>query len=296
MKRLAIVFNPCAGLRRANKYIPQIVKLYESKGFETSLFETRKRGDGVNIVKEQAEKADIIVCVGGDGTLNEVITGMIDSGMNKPIGYIPSGSTNDFANSLNLSRDIMTAAKDIMEGKPCEFDIGRFNTKYFNYIASCGAFTRASYSTPQPKKNAIGHLAYILEGMKEIPNIHPVHLCVETNGKNFEGDYIFAAVCNSTSVGGILSLNENIVDMSDGKFELMLIKMPLNIAQLGQIVLALKNQDYDCEMIDFCSSDRFRIQSSSELDWTLDGEHGKGNKTIEIETLHNAVSLIVNER
>lgn len=296
MKKAAIVFNPCAGLKRANKYLPEIVDMYEGYGYKSFIYETNKRGDGAVLVKEHAHKADIIVCIGGDGTLNEVISGMIDSDVSKPIGYIPSGSTNDFANSLKLSRDILTAARDIMEGKPREYDIGRFNTKYFNYIASCGAFTRASYSTPQPKKNAIGHLAYILEGMKEIPNIHPVHLCVETNGKTYEDDYIFAAICNSTSVGGILSLDENIVDMSDGKFELMLIKMPVNLVQLGQIVLALKNQHYDCEMIDFCSSDKFRIQSSSRVDWTLDGEYGKGNEIVEVENLHNAVSLIVNER
>lgn len=296
MKDLAIVFNPCAGLKRANKYLPEIIRMYEDRGYEISLYKTGKCGDGKFIVKEHASKADIIICIGGDGTLNEVISGMIDSGAEKPIGYIPAGSTNDFANSLKLSRDIMTAAKDILDGEPREYDVGCFNGKYFNYIASCGAFTKASYLTPQPKKNTIGHLAYILEGMKEIPNIHPVHLNVEANGRTYEDDYIFAAICNSTSVGGILTLNADIVNMSDGKFELMLIKTPVNITQLGQIVIALKNQDYDCDMIDFCSSDKFIIQSSRKVDWTLDGEYGKGNEKVEIENLHNAIKLIVNER
>jgi len=296
MKKAAIVFNPCAGLKRANRYINDISQLFRQYGYENDVYITEKSGDGRELTKEYAKEADIIVCIGGDGTLNEVISGMLETGVKRPIGYIPAGSTNDFANSLKLSRDIMKAAKDIMEGKPQAFDVGWFNGRYFTYIASCGIFTKASYSTPQPKKNAIGHLAYVLEGLKEIPYIHPVHLRVEANGKIYEDDYLFAGICNSTSVGGILTLDVRKVDMRDGMFELILVRNPANIAQLGQIIIALKNQDYNNEMINFCSAESFLIHSSESIDWTLDGEYKKGSDIIEIRNLNKAVEIIVNER
>ncbi|NLM74662.1 MAG: YegS/Rv2252/BmrU family lipid kinase [Clostridiaceae bacterium] len=296
MKKAAIVFNPCAGLKRANKYIGDIQELFKKYGYENNVYLTEKSGDGTKLTKEHAQDVDIVVCIGGDGTLNEVISGMLETGVKKPIGYIPAGSTNDFASSLKLARDIMKAARDIMEGKPQKFDVGCFNGRYFSYIASCGVFTKASYSTPQPRKNIFGHLAYVLEGIKEIPHIQPVHLRVEANGQIYEDNYLFAGVCNSTSVGGILTLDSKKVNMNDGKFELILIKTPGNIAQLGQIIIALKNQDYETEMIEFCSAESFIVHSSEKTDWTLDGEYSKGSDIIEIKNLHNAVEIIVNER
>lgn len=295
MKRVLIILNPCAGTKQANKYFVDIIDIFCRAGYETVAATTEKRGDGTAFARSRAKDFDLIVCIGGDGTFNEVIAGVIESGVDVPIGYIPAGSTNDFANSLSLSKNVVQAARDIVGGVPRSLDIGCFNGRYFSYVASFGAFTRASYEAPQSIKNALGHLAYILEGIKDIPSIRPEKIRLKMEQGVYGGDYLFGAVSNSTSVGGILTLSDELVDMNDGMFEVLLIKSPSNILELNQILLALTKQNYQSPMISFFNSSEVEITADPSMPWTLDGEYQEGSEAITIKNLHGAIKLMVPE-
>lgn len=239
-------------------------------------------------------QVDLITCIGGDGTFNEVVSGLVHSGAKGArSGYIPAGSTNDFANSLHLSKNIVQAARDIVLGNPVAFDIGSFNGRGFSYVASFGAFTKASYETPQNVKNALGHLAYILEGINSIASIRAEHMVIEADGMTYEDDYIFGAISNSTSIAGILTLKPELVDMSDGMFELLLIKAPQDLIELAEIVRMLTTQNYESDMLTFVNASEFLIHANAETSWTLDGEYQEGCEEIKVENLHHAINLMM---
>ena len=187
----------------------------------------------------------------------------------------------------------MKAAKMTVTGTPRNIDMGDFNGRYFSYIASFGAFTKASYATPQNVKNALGHLAYILEGMKELTSIQPYHVRFETDGEIFEEDYIFGAISNSTSVGGILTLNPDVVDMNDGLFEILLVKSPKNLIELNECIAAITSQNYDNKMITFRNASRVEIFADPEMQWTLDGEHQSGCDKITVKNIHDALKIML---
>lgn len=294
MKKLLLIMNPNAGTKRANKYLTDILLLFAKHGYESYVRLTQAKGDGYEYAKTCPSDAELIVCIGGDGTFNETIGGMLDSGIKIPVGYIPAGSTNDFGNGLGLSKRIMKAAEDIMTGTVKVIDIGKFNDRYFSYTASFGVFTKVSYNTSQTTKNTLGHMAYLLEGIKELSSIRSEHIKLKVNGELIEDDYIFGAICNSTSLGGVLTLSSDVVDLSDGLFEILLIKMPKNIIELNSIVLALNSKEYSStNMIRFLSATSAQIEADKDLAWTLDGEYMEGSTVISMENIHNAVSLIV---
>ena len=294
MKRLLMIMNPAAGTKKANPHLSEILSIFSQAGYECVVWMTQKRGDATELTARYAADTDLIVCVGGDGSFNEVVTGAVNAGISTPIGYIPAGSTNDFAASLGLSRNVVQAAQDIVAGRPRPFDVGRFRDRCFTYVASFGAFTRTSYATSQSVKNALGHLAYILGGIKELSSLHRYHVATELDGeKKLEGDYIFGAVSNSTSVGGILTLDPEIVDMNDGQFELLLVKYPENPAELAAMVIALTSQNYESHFLIFRTARKLEVEASPDMDWTLDGEFAKGCSELVIENLHSAISVVV---
>ncbi|MDD5922664.1 MAG: YegS/Rv2252/BmrU family lipid kinase, partial [Eubacteriales bacterium] len=215
MKRLLMIINPKAGTKQAERYLADICGVFCEAGYETIVAVTTKRGDGTVIARERAKDADLVVAVGGDGTFNEVVAGVLESGAGKTIGYIPAGTTNDFAAGLGLSTNLVEAAKDIVNGEETELDIGSFNGRYFSYVASFGAFTNTSYEVPQSLKNLFGHMAYILQGATDILKIKSYRVELRNEEGVYGANYIFGAICNSTSMGGILSLDKNVVDMSD---------------------------------------------------------------------------------
>ena len=292
MRKLLFLVNPNAGQRRVNKSLTDIIGIFNEGGYEVTVFLTNGPGNGTQIVQERAADYDLVVCAGGDGTLNETITGVLRAGADCPVGYIPCGSTNDFASTLKLSTDVVQAAKDIMEGAPVEYDVGRWGDRYFVYIASFGAFTRVSYSTPQNLKNALGHLAYVLSGIQELPQIRNIPMALELDGQVLDGEYLFGAVSNSTSVGGVFTLDASQVDLRDGKFEVILVRMPRDMAELTQCATALQNHTYDCAAITFRSASRLRVHQDPALLWTLDGERAEGADVVEIENLHRAIRLV----
>ena len=293
MKKLLFVMNPFAGQRKANKFLPEIISLFNRAGYETNVYMTGGPGDAIKMVQMRANESDLVVCCGGDGTFNETVTGIIQSGADVPVGYIPAGSTNDFASSLKIPGSPMQAVQHILEGQPITYDVGRFGNRYFTYVASFGAFTRTSYATPQSIKNALGHTAYVLEGINELSQIRKVHVRMELEDEVLEDDYLFGAISNSTSVGGILTLNPSQVDLGDGLFEILLVRAPKNLTELPECILALQTQDYsNCGMITFRSASRIKVFAPDDVPWTLDGEREDGHDEVMVENLHHAIRLM----
>ena len=296
MKKALVILNPQAGTKQANKYFVEILQVFHQGGYETTVAITQKSGDGTEIVMEKGMHYDLIVAIGGDGTFNEVMDGVLRSRLDVKIGYIPAGSTNDFGSSLGLTKDVVASAQSIVDGAIHHLDVGSFNGRHFSYVASFGAFTQTSYNAPQNLKNTLGHLAYVLEGIKDIPSIKPLKLTVHSEYETYEGEYLFGAICNSTSVAGILTLSEKVVDMTDGKFEVMLIKKPTNVLELNQMVLALATQNLtNSPMITFFSTASVEITADPDMPWTLDGEYQEGCEHIKIQNLHGAIKVCLND-
>ena len=293
MKKLLFVMNPYAGVRKAAKSLTDILAVFNRAEYEVVTYMTDGTGDAYRMVREYAKGMDLVVCCGGDGTLNETVSGMLDAGLDIPIGYIPAGSTNDFASSLKLSLNPVQAAKDIMEGKPVPYDVGKFGDRYFAYVASFGAFTRVSYNTPQYVKNALGHTAYLLSSISELSQLRKLHVRMDLDNEIIEDDFLFGAISNSTSVGGILTLAPDQVDMGDGLFEVLLVRAPKSLVELSECIIAVQNQKYnDCAMITFCSSHNVKVYADENMAWTLDGEKFDGQREIRVQNLHQAVRLV----
>ncbi len=293
MKKILIIINPKAGKEEGSRNLAYIIDVFCRRGYRVAVETTAARGDGTEIAKREAGNFDTLVAIGGDGTFNEVVEGVLLSGKDIPIGYIPAGTTNDFGASLGIPSDMVKAAEKIAEEKVRVIDIGSFNGRYFSYVASFGAFTKASYETPQSAKNALGHLAYILEGIKDIPSIRAERLSFKTEDREYSGKYLFGAVSNSTSIGGILTLPDDEVDMGDGKFEVLLVKAPSNLIELNQIILAITTRDFKSSHLEFFSASEITVEADPEMPWTLDGEYQAGSDVIHIENVHKAVKILL---
>ena len=292
MKKMLFVMNPYSGTRRANKYLVDIIDLFNRANYEVMVHMTQGQGDATKVVAAKAHEMDLIVCCGGDGTFNETISGMLSVGADVPLGYIPAGSTNDFATSLKLSGNVMQAAQDILDGQPVTYDVGKFGNRYFSYVASFGAFTKASYATPQSIKNALGHTAYLLEGISELSQIKNEHVRLEIDGQVVEDDFLFGAISNSTSVGGILTLSPEVVDLADGQMEILLVRAARSLAEIAECIQAVQTQKYNCAMITFRSAKKVRVFADPDMPWTLDGEREEGHAQVDVENVHHAIRLM----
>lgn len=295
-KRLLFIINPNAGMRRKESPLSELIMTFSDYDYETIVCFTKKQGDATLIVEEHANhEIDLIICMGGDGTLNETFAGANNINWNRPIGYIPAGSTNDFASSLGLPSDPIEVAKLIMEGKPRLMDIGEFNGRKFVYTAACGIFTKISYETPQKVKNRLGHFAYLLEGVKDFTQLHSIHMKISTDsGELYEDDYLMVALCNTFSLGGVMSLDEGNVEFDDGLFELLMISMPRDIMQLNSIVMALYEQSYteNSGLVRIVKVKSAEIDFPASEDWSLDGERGEGQIHNTFKVIPSAINLI----
>lgn len=297
MKKMLFIMNPYAGKRRANKYLADILEMFNRADYLVTVHMTAGPGDATGVVQALAPGMDIVVCCGGDGTFNETVAGLLKANVDIPVGYIPAGSTNDFAASLHLPTEPLEAAQEIVEGVPVSYDAGSFCGRFFSYVASFGAFTRTSYTTPQSIKNALGHTAYVLSGISELSQIRPEHIRMEINGEVVEDDFLFGAICNSTSVGGILTLDPKQVDMADGKLEVLLVRSPQSLLELTECIAAVQSQQYNnCEMITFRSGSKIEITADPEMPWTLDGEREDGHEHIIVVNKHLAYRLVQKPR
>jgi YegS/Rv2252/BmrU family lipid kinase len=294
MKKVLLIVNPVAGKMKAKTTLVDVLTELQKGGMCVTVQLTEHRGHAREMAFSAKENGyEMIICFGGDGTVNETISGIMDSGSDLPLGYIPAGSTNDFATSMKLSAVPKNAARAIAEGTEQRIDIGCFGGQnYFSYVAAFGVFTATSYNVPQDLKNLFGHLAYVLGSVKEIGNIRSYHAKIETDNAVIEDDYLFCAVANSTSVAGIVKLKEELVDMSDGLFEVGLIKNPKTIGELNKIINSLTTSNFSNGGVEFYKASKVTVTANEDLDWTLDGEHSNVGKTVVIENIKRAIRFV----
>lgn len=288
---MLFVFNPKAGKGKIKTHLLDIVDIFSSHDYEIIIRSTQAPRDAYEKAKEYANSVDMIVCSGGDGTLDEVVTGIMEAESSVPIGYIPAGSTNDFANSLFMPKNMTKVAEMIMEEELYHCDIGRFNQKTFAYVAAFGLFTDVSYETDQDLKNVLGHVAYVLEGVKRLFDIKSYHMKITSDEVQAEDDFIVGMITNSRSVGGFKNLTGKNVDMNDGLFEVTLIVHPKNPLQLQEIITALVMAEDNTDLIYSFKTKKLTIESDEEVPWTLDGEFGGDHSYVDIENRHKALNL-----
>lgn len=293
MKKLLFVYNPYSGQGLIKNHLSDIVDIMVKAGFEVTVYPTQSKADAETKIAENASGYDRIVCSGGDGTLDEVVTGLMRASLKIPVGYIPAGSTNDFGNSLGIDKQMLNAARVAAGDNIFPCDVGRFNDDYFVYVAAFGLFTEVSYTTSQELKNAIGHVAYILEGAKQLVDIPSYRMQVEHDGKVKYDEFIYGMVTNSTYVGGVEGITGTDVSLNDELFEVTLVKMPKNPIELSEIIGFFANFNKDTEMVYSFHTRDIKFTSSEKVPWTLDGEFGGKCDVVEIENLHNAMEILV---
>lgn len=291
-KKLLFIYNPKAGKGQIRNNLFDIVDVFVKAGYEVTVRPTQYAGEAVEIAAGRTAKYDLVVCSGGDGTLDEVVTGIMKSVRRRPIGYIPAGSTNDFANSLHIPKSMKQAAEIAVNGRLFACDVGSFNDNTFVYIAAFGLFTEVSYETSQEVKNVLGHMAYLLEGMKKLTAIKSYHLRVTTQDTVIEDDFLYGMITNSISVGGFKGITGKFVDLSDGVFEVTLVKRPKNLEDLNQILGALTMRDIDAAQM-YCFKTSWLKIESEEVAWTLDGEFGGRHTEVIIENQKQALHIMV---
>ena len=289
-KKLLFIVNPIAGQRKAEKQLGGILEIFCAAGYLPTVFMTKYSGHATEIAQALGADYDLVVCAGGDGTLNETITGLLNAGARLPIAYLPCGTTNDLGSTLGLSRDILEAARDAVGNSMRELDIGLFNYRHFVYTASFGAFTKTSYATPQAMKNTLGHLAYVLEGVKDVWSIKAVKAKIRTDAGDFEGEYLFGSVTNSTSLAGILTIDKSVVKLDDGLFELMLVEKPQNAMEYSKLLNQVLAKRFD-DKLRLYKVSRVEIETEEDIDWTLDGEQAVGKRRFVIQNLAGAVRI-----
>lgn len=293
VKTLLFIVNPRAGRARSAAALFEAVAHFSEEGYLVSVRATKGHQDATQIVLDVGQNFDRIVCFGGDGTLNEVTAGILQLDAPPPLGYIPGGSTNDFAASLGLPDNPLQCARRITASRSKRLDVGSFNGRPFVYVASFGAFTKASYAAPQSIKNELGHLAYILEGVKDISTLRPYRATITTEDEVFDGKFLFGAITNSTSVGGLMKLQNNYVILDDGEFEMLLIPTPRNATELQALIRSLVLQDFTSGGVIFRHVSHVTVQTPEAFPWTLDGEYGSGAERIEIRNMPRKLEFLL---
>ncbi len=296
-KKLLFIVNPRAGRTKSRAPLFDAVSIFSEHGFHVRVMETKRHGDAAEIAASLGTAYDLVVCHGGDGTLNETVNGVmrIEKGKRPRVSYLPGGSTNDFAASLSIPSDPVQAAQNAMRLQPRDLDVGVFNHRNFVYVASFGAFTRTAYRVEQNIKNMFGHFAYLLEGVRDIETLRPYHMKIITDsGEVFDGEYLFGAVSNSTSIAGLMKLSSKAVDLSDGRFELLLVPVPKTPQALQKLIQAVAYQDYESsEGLIFRHVRSVTAETQESIPWTLDGEYAPGEERIEIHIEDNGIQMML---
>lgn len=295
-QRLLFLVNPHAGKSEIRSKTLDVADLFVRGGWEVTLHPTQRTMEIPAVIMEEAKNYQMIVCCGGDGTLNETVSGLLAAGAapdeRPPLGYIPAGTVNDFATSLGISKNIMQAARTIVSGAPFICDVGSFNDRFFTYIAAFGAFTDVSYQTPQQSKNLLGRAAYILEGIKRLPGITAYHLIIRREDVRIEDDFIFGMVTNSTSVGGFRTGDRFAVSMNDGILEAVFIRNPRSVAEMHKLINAVLRQELDSPFIVKMRAKELHVSAACQLPWTLDGEYGGAVTEAEIRVCPGAIQVL----
>jgi len=287
-----VVFNYASGKGKCQEIAPVVKRILYEEGIDYTVFETVDKETDIKTIRENINKNHFLICAGGDGTVNEVLNAVVAEDSHTPVGYIPCGSTNDFAANYSLTSDPKQAMERILHMHKREIDVGCLNGSCFCYVSAAGAFSEVSYATSRQKKNMLGKAAYILEGAKSIPKIKSISLRAETNGEVFEGNYLICTFSNSSRIGGIFKFSDGMVDYSDGKMELALIEDPMNPAEFIILLGDLMRGNYQNKYIHVIRTDHVKITSEQPISWSLDGEFGGSFNETEISTLGHRFSLL----
>ena len=294
MQKMLLFVNPAAGREEMRNALMETISKFTAAGYEVTCHPTQKPQDISEVIRDRGWDFDIIVACGGDGTLNETVTGLMHLNKKpKPLlGYIPTGTVNDFATSLHIPKTIPEAVDNIINGVPFPVDMGGFNDRYFTYVAAFGAFTKVSYSTPHASKQALGRAAYLLEGVRSLGDIHPIHVVAETEDAKIEDDVILGMVTNATSVGGFKALDDGIVKMDDGLNELVLVRAPKDLLGFNAIVSAILRRDFSQEHFRVFQSGYVTMEFDKPVAWTLDGEYGGETTKADIININTPLRIM----
>ncbi|MBQ4094724.1 MAG: YegS/Rv2252/BmrU family lipid kinase [Oscillospiraceae bacterium] len=279
-RRLMLVVNPAAGRRMAERNLAAVCRILLQQGWIVSTFVTGARGEAARLVQQHAAQYDRIVCMGGDGTLNETVTGLLQAGLDIPVGFIPCGSTNDFASVHGLSADMKTAAAAAAGDSISRIDVASFNESYFTFHAAFGWLANVVNTTPQDAKNLLGYVTYVLHGIADISSLKAVTARFTADGRQYEGDYIYGGVLSTLSLGGnIVSFPRDIVSTNDGMFEVFLIRMPKDLLELGELLHLLGTGVLQSRYTEFFRVSEMQVEAAENMNWSLDGEayRGEGN-------------------
>lgn len=294
--KVLVIINPRSGRLRVRSQLFDIASCFSENGCETTVFTTRAKGDAERYAAAMADRFDIVVCRGGDGTLNEVVNGIMRAKEKKPIGFLPAGTSNDFAHTLGIPDQGKKAVLAIVNGSPVLHDIGIFNNeRCVNYTASFGLFTKSSYSTPQPAKNLLGYGAYLSVAVKELSQIKTHRLKVTCDGEVFEGDYVFGSVTNALAVGGFIHYKKEEVDFNDGIFEMVLVKKPDNIRQWYDALKGAYKGNFDDRFVTLIRGREFKFESDQAISWSLDGEYGGEHRLSTFKVIQSGIEIIRKE-
>lgn len=294
-KKLLFIFNPSSGKSRIKSQLWKVVDILVKGEYDVTVYPTQKRYDAHDIIIERSKDFDLIVVGGGDGTLSEAVQGTVEMPEEERVtlGYIPSGSTNDFGASLSIPFNIPQAAQNIVDGVTKPIDCGLFNGKPYLYISAFGAFTDVSYETPQKNKNILGHAAYVLEGIKRLNTYTYYHLKIESDEISIEDDFIMGFVSNTMSIGGMRNHSEYAPSLNDGLFECVMIKNPTSPSDFQSMLTALLTQDFECPSLVKFTTRKLTVKSAEPIKWTTDGEDGGAHTDVTIEVVPNAYQIIV---
>ncbi len=293
MRKMIFVYNPNAGRGLLKPKLADVLDIFVKAGYELTVYPTQSYRDAYNKIADMEDGYDLVVCSGGDGTLDEVVTGMMKRKNKIPIGYIPAGTTNDFANSLHISRDVLSAANTAVHGKEFACDIGTFNDDVFVYVAAFGLFTDVAYQTNQTLKNMLGHAAYVLEGAKRLSNIPAYKIKITCDDRVIEDEFMIGMVTNSKSVAGFKGITGKKVTFDDGEFEVTLIKRPKNPVELQAIITSLLIESFDTEYMYTFKTREIVFESTAEIPWTLDGEFGGQHDFVKINNQKQALKFMI---
>ena len=295
-KKLLFIVNPRAGKTKSRAPLFDAVSIYSEAGYLVCVKQTKRRGDATRFAAELGAEFDLVVCHGGDGTLNETVNGLMRLPKERRplVSYLPGGSTNDFAASLNISSDLAVAAQRAMRMEKRDLDVGVFGSRNFVYVASFGAFTRTTYTVPQDIKNMFGHFAYMLEGAKDLETLRPYRMTITADGEPIRGEYLFGAVSNSTSIAGLMKISPEKVSFNDGQFELLLVPVPKSPQAVQALIRALVDQDYESSAgLIFRHVKHVVAETEENIPWTLDGEYAPGAPRIEIGIEDNGIQMLL---
>lgn len=291
-KKLLLILNPVAGRKGIQKVVPQIVRIFMNAGYLVTTMVTAEKGEAGSFVRQFGGDHELIVAAGGDGTLNEVVSGLLAEKLTVPVGYIPCGSTNVFAEAHGISSDMLAAAGAIAQGGLREVDLGSFGEQLFASTATFGAFTWMAYTTDQELKNHLGFGAYVLDGAHDLSRLKPWHVRITMNGERFEDDYIFGAISNTPSLAGVLQYPQGLVDMEDGRLEVLLIRSPQSMTDWQKLLRSIRLRDYDASpLIEIGQAESILVENPEGLIWALDGESSGEFQTAQISVLNRALKL-----